>query len=57
MEWTNGLTCCRLERECVEATTVGEVKLEPGCVVSVPIYAVHRLPDNYPDPTTFEPER
>ncbi|XP_046680604.1 cytochrome P450 3A2-like [Homalodisca vitripennis] len=47
----------RLERECVEGVKVGEAQLEPGVVVSVPIYAIHRHPDFYPDPETFEPER
>lgn len=47
----------RLERECTEAATLGEVKLESGSVVSVPIYAIHRHPDFYPDPETFQPER
>lgn len=41
----------------MEAATLGEVKLETGSVVSVPIYAIHRHPDFYPDPETFQPER
>jgi len=47
----------RLERECIDDVKVGEVQLKPGCVVSVPVYAIHRLSDNYPDPLTFQPDR
>ncbi|XP_054257140.1 cytochrome P450 3A11-like [Macrosteles quadrilineatus] len=47
----------RLERECVENTTLGEAKVEQGTLVSVPIYAIHRLEEYYPDPETFQPER
>jgi len=33
------------------------VDLKKGDVVHVPIYSIHRDPDQYPDPEVFQPER
>nr|WDY85984.1 cytochrome P450 9HZ1 [Pagiophloeus tsushimanus] len=33
------------------------VKLELGSAVWIPIYALHRAPEHYPDPDRFDPER
>lgn len=47
----------RLERKCTEEVIWGETRITPGTLVSVPLYAVHRLPEFYPDPEKFDPER
>lgn len=36
---------------------LGEYDLEPGTMIAVLIYQVHRRPDDYPDPEQFRPER
>lgn len=33
------------------------VKIDKGSVVWIPVYGVHRHPDNYPNPDQFDPER
>lgn len=34
-----------------------KVLLQPNTVIWFPVYAIHRDPNNYPDPDTFIPER
>eukprot|EP00094_Tigriopus_californicus_P012369 TCALIF_11957-PA protein Name:"Similar to Cyp6a2 Cytochrome P450 6a2 (Drosophila melanogaster)" AED:0.11 eAED:0.11 QI:0/0/0/1/1/1/3/0/300 len=46
----------------VQDTMIGgetspRLKLKKGTVVQIPIYALHRNPDFFPDPNTFKPER
>jgi cytochrome P450 family 3 subfamily A len=47
----------RVERQCVAKTQVGKVTVEPGTIVSIPVFAVHRDPQQFKDPETFNPDR
>lgn len=52
----------RIDRTCMKDTIIGgektpSLKLKKGTVVQIPIYAIHRNPDFFPDPDTFRPER
>ncbi len=44
-------------REAVREVTVGDVRVAPGVVVSVPVVAVHRHPDWWQRPDDFDPTR
>ncbi|XP_053601193.1 cytochrome P450 6B5-like [Plodia interpunctella] len=48
-----------LSRQCVEDTVlpVGNIKIEKGTKVFVPVYQLHHDPKHYPDPEVFDPER
>lgn len=47
----------RLERICTEDVHLGETNLQKGVLVSVPVYAIHRHSEFYPEPDTFDPDR
>lgn len=47
----------RIDRDCREDYDMLGVHIPKGTVVSVPIYAIHHDPQNYPDPEEFIPER
>uniref|UniRef100_A0A0K8RAA4 Putative cytochrome p450 cyp3/cyp5/cyp6/cyp9 subfamily n=1 Tax=Ixodes ricinus TaxID=34613 RepID=A0A0K8RAA4_IXORI len=49
----------RLERSALNDYVLGDtgIKVPKGCVVAVPVYSMHHDPENFPDPTTFDPER
>uniref|UniRef100_V5H8T9 Putative cytochrome n=1 Tax=Ixodes ricinus TaxID=34613 RepID=V5H8T9_IXORI len=49
----------RLERSALNDYVLGDtgIKVPKGCMVVVPVYSMHHDPDNFPDPTTFDPER
>ncbi|CAN8013475.1 unnamed protein product, partial [Ixodes persulcatus] len=49
----------RHEREATEDYVLGDtgIKVPCGCVVVVPVYALHHDPEYFPDPFTFKPER
>lgn len=49
----------RVERSAVEDYALGEkrIKIPKGCVVIVPVYAMHRDPEFFPEPEAFKPER
>ncbi|XP_054922613.2 cytochrome P450 3A19-like [Dermacentor andersoni] len=49
----------RLERSALEDYVLGEtgIKLPKGCTVIVPVYALHRDPEYFPEPDAFKPER
>lgn len=49
----------RLERETVQDYVLADtgIKVPKGCVVAVPVYAMHHDPENFPDPHVFSPER
>lgn len=49
----------RLERETTRDYVLGDtgIKIPKGCVVAVPLYAMHHDPEYFPDPYAFRPER
>lgn len=47
----------RLERKCIKEVIWDETIISPGLVVSVPLFAVHKSEEFYPDPEKFNPER
>jgi cytochrome P450 family 3 subfamily A len=47
----------RTERLCNKTVTYGKIKIEKGTLISIPIYAIHHDPENYPQPEKFDPER
>ncbi|XP_049525901.1 cytochrome P450 3A41 isoform X2 [Dermacentor silvarum] len=49
----------RVERTACEDVTLGDTgfKLPKECIVQIPIYAMHRDPEYFPDPEKFDPER
>ncbi|CAN7937494.1 unnamed protein product [Ixodes hexagonus] len=49
----------RLERTSPSDYVLGDtgIKVPKGCVVAVPVYAMHRDPEYFPDPTKFDPTR
>ena len=48
---------CRFSRECNEACTINGIHFPKGMMIFVPVYALHRDPEYWPDPEKFEPER
>ncbi|KAH7946632.1 hypothetical protein HPB52_002214 [Rhipicephalus sanguineus] len=52
-------TAPRLERSAVEDCVLGEtgIKIRKGGMVTVPLYALHRDPEFFPEPDAFKPER
>jgi cytochrome P450 len=46
-----------LGRRAVEDVTIGEHRIRKGAIVLVNIMGIHRRPDLWPDPESFEPER
>lgn len=49
----------RLERETTDDYILGNtgIKVPKGCVVAVPVWAIHHDPQYFPDPYSFKPER
>ena len=47
----------RVDRTCREDITINGVKFEKDMIIIIPIYAVHRDPNLWPDPDTFNPDR
>ena len=46
-----------LNREVIKPIEVGGRTLKPGMTIFVSLYALHRRPDNFPDPEQFDPDR
>jgi len=46
-----------LERQCVEDVTLHGVDFRAEDIVSIPVWAIHRDPDLWPQPEVFDPER
>ena len=47
----------RVDRVCVKDTVLKGVKIEKGVAVNMPIWYIHRNPEIWEDPETFNPER
>ncbi|CEF69504.1 Cytochrome P450 family and Cytochrome P450, E-class, group I family-containing protein [Strongyloides ratti] len=47
----------KINRICVEKTTINGIEFEPGTMVSVPIFNLHYDEEIYPQPNIFDPER
>nr|XP_037290374.1 cytochrome P450 3A8-like [Rhipicephalus microplus] len=49
----------RLERETTKDYALGDtgIRVPKGCIVAVPLYAMHHDPEYFPDPHEFRPER
>lgn len=46
-----------LSREATETVQLGDVTIDKGTKVFVPVICMHKDPNLYPDPYTFKPER
>lgn len=47
----------RVNRQAVEDTDVCGVPIKKGMTISIPIIVIHHLPEYWPQPETFDPER
>ncbi|XP_043945555.1 cytochrome P450 3A9-like [Protopterus annectens] len=47
----------RIERICKKTIEINGIIIPKGTVIMVPLYALHRHPDHFPEPEEFRPER
>ena len=48
---------CRIDRRVTQDITIKGVHLPKDTMVVISMYAMHRLPEFFPDPEKFKPER
>ena len=48
---------CRIDRRASRDMNINGLYIPSGCVVNVPIYAMHHNPEVWPEPDKFKPER
>nr|QST15053.1 CYP361B1 protein [Diaphanosoma celebensis] len=46
-----------VSRECKETVTIDDLTIPEGSTVDVPVWCIHRDPELWPDPLTFDPYR
>jgi len=47
----------QIARDCLEDADVAGIKINKGTIDTIPIYAIHRNPDYWDQPNTFDPNR
>jgi len=47
----------RLDRKCTKDWEHNGIRIKKGMHVVIPLWALHRDPEQYPEPETFDPER
>ncbi len=47
----------RTNRNCLKTTDINGVTIPKGAVVHIPIHLFHHLPEYWPNPDKFDPER
>lgn len=47
----------RINRQITQATTIGQYTFPANISVTCPVYTLHRLPEFWPEPEKFDPER
>ena len=47
----------RTQRHCYKTVTVGGVTIPKGADAMIPIGVIHHMPQYWPDPYKFDPER
>ena len=44
-------------KDCNKEMTISDVKVMAGMSVTIPIYALHRMEENFPEALKFNPDR
>ncbi len=47
----------RIERKAIQNSFLGNIYVPKNCLVDIPIWFVHRDPDNFENPNDYKPER